>query len=384
MLDHLTVDVMIELVIVANVAVQPGYHSGEGKVFVNAHVSGSQLFDLGTSVCQTVFGVENCRFVHVVPETVNALFCQNGIFFAEPVSCLRLEEIREVYPTRPYCAHKIAAFCIFAEVVFLHALFINAVAVLDLDTGINDGNQMDALCLHIGSQSLQIRETLFIHGEVLVALHVVDVQIDAVQGNAGSLVLCSDFPDICLIFITPAALSVAECPERRNIASADDPTELLDDILFIFTGDDIDGEVIFRRLDLHGVSPGIADVELHLSGIIEKCTESDLAADNDKIVRAVERTGVLVVVGVVIVPADILPATLVDAPDLFAQTVYNVVFRKRIGKTALVVRFEKRQGFFGGLDLLYHSVGGEWVSVYIFLNHNSTSFQKVIAFFLSI
>ena len=100
--------------------------------------------------------------------------------------------------------------------------------------------------------------------------------------------------------------------------------------------------------------------------------------------RAVERTGVLVVVGVVIVPADILPATLVDAPDLFAQTVYNVVFRKRIGKTALVVRFEKRQGFFGGLDLLYHSVGGEWVSVYIFLNHNSTSFQKVIAFFLSI
>ena len=103
-----------------------------------------------------------------------------------------------------------------------------------------------------------------------------------------------------------------------------------------------------------------------------------------EIVRAVERTGVLVVVGVVIVPADILPATLVDAPDLFAQTVYNVVFRKRIGKTALVVRFEKRQGFFGGLDLLYHSVGGEWVSVYIFLNHNSTSFQKVIAFFLSI
>ncbi|CDE13595.1 unknown [Ruminococcus sp. CAG:330] len=50
--------------------------------------------------------------------------------------------------SRPYCADKIAALCVLAEVVLLNAFFVDIVVFFNLDTSVNNGNQMNALCLH--------------------------------------------------------------------------------------------------------------------------------------------------------------------------------------------------------------------------------------------
>ena len=99
---------------------------------------------------------------------------------------------------------------------------------------------------------------------------------------------------------------------------------------------------------------------------------------------AVERTSVLMVIRVVIVPADILPASFVDAANLLSEAIYNVLLRKGIGKCSISVCCKEWHWLLCGLYFCDHSVCSDWVSKNIFLNHNCTSFQGRIAFFLSI
>ena len=97
--------------------------------------------------------------------------------------------------------------------------------------------------------------------------------------------------------------------------------------------------------------------------IVEECAEGLPAADENEIVRTVQRTGVLLVVGIVGIPAYILPAPLVDTPDLLTQTIHNVLVLQRIGEGALAVGFKKGQLFSGWGNVRYHCVGGKGCSV---------------------
>ena len=236
---------------------------------------------------------------------------------------------------------------------------------------------MNTLLLHVFRKSFQIRKTLSVHGKILVAFHIVNVQINAVQRNTSSLILLCDLANVLLGLITPTALTVTERPERRNIASADDFPELLDNVLFIFTSDDINYQIILCRLDLHQIPPSIADVKFHFSGIVEECSKCHITANENEVVRAIKRTSILMVVGIVIVPAHILPAPLIDTANLFAQTVYNIIFRKGIVKSSLIVSFQKRQLVLCGFHFCDNSIGRERCSEYILFDHNGTSFQII-------
>ena len=377
MLDHFSIHIVIEFVIVADVAIQASYHSSKGKIFLNAHVASCQLFNFCTGICQAVFGVENGWFVHVVPETVNPLFRQNSIFLAKPISCFWLQEIWEMYPTRPDSTDKVATLGILTEIIVLYAFFIDIIAVFDFYASVNNRNKVNALFFHVCGKFFQIREAFGINGKIFVPFHIINIQINAVQWNASILILFCDCANIFFGLIAPAALTISECPERRNIASANHFPELLDDVLFAFACDDINRQVIGSSMNLHYAPLGIADVKLHLSSEVEECTEGHCTMNDDEVVCTIKRTSIFMVVGVVIVPADILPASLVDATNLFAQTIDNVVFRKRVSECPLLVCFKKRQCIGGRLNVQNNCIGREWGSVNIFFNHNSTSFQKV-------
>ena len=133
---------------------------------------------------------------------------------------------------------------------------------------------------------------------------------------------------------------------RGNYDNPNHFPELLNDVLFAFACDDINRQVIGRSMNFHHAPLGIADVKLHLSSEVEECTESHCTMNDDEVVCTIEGTSILVVVGVIVVPADILPASLVDATNLFAQTIDNVVLDVQPSTDALPFFETDQQGTF--------------------------------------
>ena len=84
------------------------------------------------------------------------------------------------------------------------------------------------------------------------------------------------------------------------------------------------------------------------------------------------------VIWIVVVPADILPASLVDTSYLFAKTIDNIIFGKTTEKSALAVRFKVRESILRSGYVLYNCFRWEWFTVNIFFNHISTSFSSKI------
>ena len=110
---------------------------------------------------QTFLGVEDGGLVHVVPEAVDALVQKELVFQAKPSPGLRVQHIREMRPSRPHSSHKVGAVLLLAEVAGRFSFLVDRVAILDLDAGVDDGDQVDALLFHVRSQGGQIREFLF-------------------------------------------------------------------------------------------------------------------------------------------------------------------------------------------------------------------------------
>ena len=203
---------MIELVIITFISIKSCNHSRKCEILVYTHISRSELTDFVTGFREPVLCIENRRLIHIIPESLNAKLCKNGIFFSEPFSCFRLQKIRKMYQSRPYRTNKIYALSIFAEIIILQALLIDVVAVLYLNSCVNYGNKAYPLFFHIAHKLFKFGETLLVNGKILVTFHIVNIKIDTVKGYARSLVLLRNAADILLVFVSPTALSIAECP----------------------------------------------------------------------------------------------------------------------------------------------------------------------------
>ena len=169
---------------------------------------------------QALLGVEDGGLVHVVPEAVDAHIQQTLVLQAEPSPGGGVQHVREMGSPGPDSAHEGGAVLFLAEVALLDALLVDGVALFDLDARVDDGDEVDPLLFHVCCQTGQIREFLIRDREVLVPLHVVDVQVDGVQGDAGLPVSRGHLTHIRLVLVAPAALAVAEGPLRRDVASA--------------------------------------------------------------------------------------------------------------------------------------------------------------------
>ncbi len=128
------------------------------------------------------FGIEQSRLIHIVPERIDSGIGQNMVVHSKPVSGFVIQKIREYRITGPDRADKIG-FLIFhlAEVAFFNAFFIDRIASFYFDSGIDNGNEMNLLVLHLLDKVLKIRfEFVPVQGEVLKILHVVNIHVDHV------------------------------------------------------------------------------------------------------------------------------------------------------------------------------------------------------------
>ena len=71
--DLFTVHVVIEYFIIFRIVGQATYQTIELVVFVQIQVLSFEFVQFFQNVFQTVFGIEDCRLVHIVPETFHAL-----------------------------------------------------------------------------------------------------------------------------------------------------------------------------------------------------------------------------------------------------------------------------------------------------------------------
>ena len=123
------------------------------------------------------------------------------------------------------------------------------------------GTRWDAVALELGGELLKVWETLAVDGEALVALHVVDVHVDGIEGDARLAVAARDVTEVILRLIGPAALLVAEGPLGRDVASAHERAELADDVGGVLALDKVEVAVgVFER-DLDAINVGLAHVE---------------------------------------------------------------------------------------------------------------------------
>ena len=111
---------------------------------------------------QTLFGIEDRRLIHVVPEALNALIGQNAILITKPFPCLLIQHIRKMRIPGPHRRHEIAAVLSLAEITVLHTLLVNVVAFLHLHPCVNDRDQPDIPVLHLLHKRRKILEVLLI------------------------------------------------------------------------------------------------------------------------------------------------------------------------------------------------------------------------------
>ena len=193
---------------------------------------------------------------------------------------------------------------------------------------------MDIARLFVCDEVLKIREGFFVDCKVLVALHVVDVEVNAVKRNICPVVVYDHILDSFGVVIAPAALLVAECPERRNVALTDDFAELADYLNGLVLLDDVDVKVRPVDRDLGGVGFCVADIPADPGGEVD---ENAVPAENQEVMRGVERLFCLGVEGIVAAVALVNPAALVDTARSLSETVDYVVVSHFEGENELSV-----------------------------------------------
>ena len=153
----------------------------EKAVYVEIH--GLAFVQLLKHLLQPLFGIENSRLIHVVPEAVNSLIDQDPVLVPEPFPRLVIQHIREAAFSGPNADDEVISVFVLAEITVRLAFLIDVIAVFLLHAGINDRDQMDILLLHLLYKALKIRKGLPVDRKILVPLHVINIKVNAVQRN---------------------------------------------------------------------------------------------------------------------------------------------------------------------------------------------------------
>ena len=179
-----------------------------------------------------------------------------------------------MYLARPYSRHKIGTVFFFAKETVLNALFVYVIALFNLDARVNNRYQVDSFRTHFFYKVLKVRETLGIHGEILEILHVIDVHVYHVKGNAEFFVSGGYLTDILSCLVAPAALTVTESPDGGYVALAHKDPESLNQFQRGFPAEYIKIIIIVLSPDNKLIKVGVTDIELNLAGIVHKKAEA--------------------------------------------------------------------------------------------------------------
>ena len=163
---------------------------------------------------------EDGGLVHVVPEAVETQIHQALTPFSPPLAHTRTGEIGEIAFARPHRPMKKLAIGQFAKDVLPHAVRADIVIHIHLDAGVDHGHGPEAIVMQVGDQPGQMGERGFIPGETAKAIHVIDIEVNGVAGDASPPEILRDFPHDGLSFIAPAGLVIAQHPQGWQIGVA--------------------------------------------------------------------------------------------------------------------------------------------------------------------
>ena len=212
-------------------------------------------------LCKSLRRIKDCRFIHIVPESLDSLVDQETVLISEPFPGFRIQHIRKMGISRPYSCNKITSVFSFTEVVIFYTFLVNLVAFFHLDTGINDRDQAKLLVFHFLYKFREIRKVFFIDCEVFKVLHIINIHVDHVNRDMILAISFCHCTEVFFCCITPAALSKTESELRRNVAAADHTTELFYDVVSIFSFDDIDIQICIFAGYLECVHSGISNIK---------------------------------------------------------------------------------------------------------------------------
>ena len=250
------------------------------------------------------------------------------ILFAEPAAHLGIQKIRERAHARPNACLKVGAVRLFAEIALFRSLVIDGIADLLFDAGVDDRDQVNALRALVLHIFRKMRKRVCVDGKVLVGVHVVNIEIHAVQRNTYRVITADHVVHRLGVGVAPAALLIAERPLGRQIALADSGAEGADDLARLFPVYQIDGKILALDRDLCLVCGRIAQIPADARRKVDEQAKAFFAADDDKIMRRIERPLGLGVKGVVGAIALIDPAALVDAARRLAQAKDDILRRQ--------------------------------------------------------
>ncbi|MCY1171055.1 hypothetical protein D9M73_111520 [compost metagenome] len=297
--------------------------------------------------------VEDRRFVHIVPETGDAVLKEPLVQCAPPRPRLGLREVGEDRRAGPDRRDIIGAIGVFDEFVAAFAARIRRIASLDLgDMQIGDRDQLDSLRLHVGGQFGQIGEGCGVGGEGPVAVLIVDVHPDHVGRHAIRAQMARDLADLVGGHVAVARLLIAKRPFRGERGMTGEIGIAPRDLGQAGTGDEI---IIDRPIGAtkgQRIGIAVAEIEPGAIGIVEQdaVTAARRAGREEERNRFVDR-----VVGAgeterVGVPVDKFFAAPVEPAGLVAKAVEMLGDRQAFAqRKALAV---DRDGCgIGGYDL---------------------------------
>mmetsp|Transcript_88249 Transcript_88249/g.172589 ORF Transcript_88249/g.172589 Transcript_88249/m.172589 type:complete len:233 (-) Transcript_88249:520-1218(-) len=176
-----------------------GIHSGALQAAISLRGTGSGASGR-SGVCahlaHAIVVAKVGHFVHINPQTIRLAHVPEGLQLRCPVVlALRVKEIREISRSGPHLPHIPSSLHVLDEQIFLHALIIGSVALLDENSRINNWDKVLTIGVQLAHERrhLCLREVHTVESEVLVVLHVVDVHPLSVQGNASSRVSRNHF-----------------------------------------------------------------------------------------------------------------------------------------------------------------------------------------------
>ena len=284
--------------------------------------------------------------VHVIPDAREARLHVGRVELAPPGARLLGDEVGERGVAGPDLADVDVAALGAAEHVALDRLVEDPVARLVLDAGIDDRDDLEAVLAEPREHGRRVGEGLLVPREDAVAVHVLDVEPERVARHAELAMARAERLDRLLRVAEPAALVVAERPQRREARAAGEPRVGLEDVRHPRAGEHV--LAVLAAVEPDRVPLGIAEVVLgpvavvdergrHLAGrlavVVEERdrhvvrVELDVIRVRARVVRRAPRDELRgrVVVEHVGVPERVVAALAIVRAALLAQAVERVL-----------------------------------------------------------
>jgi len=161
--------------------------------------------------------ITDSRFVHVIPNAINAIGHERHIKSTPPAANFRTGKIREMTRTRPYLTYIMCTISFAYPIILLRTFVIQPEALFYLDTRVNHVDALEILRMQIVIQFFRIGEALRVKSENLEFVHVVDIHPNHVARYLVIAQRICYFLYASVRIIAEAALLIAQCPHGRQL-----------------------------------------------------------------------------------------------------------------------------------------------------------------------